>query len=116
MNKCPDCQIEPTFTYGTAVCVYCSECERTTQNYASQDMAMEAWNNGDTKTKDELRSIWEKSWEKIKESNKKPYYMPPNADMNFTNKNSLPPEVEYKKDMMTLDRTEVIKITKTKEE
>ena len=112
MNKCPDCQIEPISTHDVTACVCCSQCGRTTQSYAYGYMAEEAWNNGDTKSKEELKQIWEN----IKEAGNTRYYAPPDADLNFTNNDAAPPEVEYEEDKMVLDRNEVFKVTKTKKD
>ena len=63
--KCPDCQIDPQRTYGKNICVYCPKCGRTTQNYTYLNKAMEAWNNGNTKTKAELKIIYDRKGKTI---------------------------------------------------
>ena len=100
MNNFPDCNIDPVFTHGKAACVTCPDCGRTTQSYSYEYMAKEAWDNGETKSREELKKILlgkDPEHEAPKKQSKTRYYIPPEATMNFTNNNAPPPEIEYEK-------------------
>lgn len=109
MKKCPSCEIYPVCHDGSNANVFCSNCGRTTMSYTSLELALNAWENGIIKTKEQLKAIWSKTQRDIR--NYRPYYVPPNAMMNFTNNNLPPPDVEYENEIAVLDRKKVLPIT-----